>query len=134
VSTKYDYVLDTSAILALILAEPEAASVVRLLESARDSSATIAVPFLALMETEYKLLRQVSAEDADVALQVILQWPVDVVESHEPWRRAAARVKAGGGLSVADAWMASLALISDAQLLHKDPEFDAVPELRSERL
>jgi predicted nucleic acid-binding protein len=46
----------------------------------------------------------------------------------------AAEVKSRGGLSVADAWIASLALLHDAELVHKDPEFDAVEGLRAHRL
>ena len=46
----------------------------------------------------------------------------------------AARVKASGQLSLADAWMAALALLHDAQLVHTDPEFDNVAGLRSVKL
>ena len=46
----------------------------------------------------------------------------------------AARIKGGGQLSLADAWMAALALLRDAQLVHQDPEFDNVADLRSVKL
>jgi predicted nucleic acid-binding protein len=61
-------------------------------------------------------------------------WPVESVESYLSWRRAAARVKAQGKVSFAAAWVAALALLRDAELVHKDPEFDAVTGLKTLRL
>jgi predicted nucleic acid-binding protein len=93
----------------------------------------VAVPFIALMEVEYKLLRN-EPHRARERMVSLLSWPMEVVESNPDWRAEAARVKAQGKLSLADAWMASLALIRDAELVHKDPEFDTVPELKALRL
>ena len=59
---------------------------------------------------------------------------VSVIESNPGWGVLAADVKSRGGLSLADAWIASLALMHDAELVHKDPEFDRVEGLRSFRL
>ncbi len=130
-SADLDYVLDTSAILAVILGEPEGRSVMSILEQARTSNVAIGIPFLALMESEYALLRRFATEEVIAALLVIQGWPADFTESNEKWRHEAARIKAGGGLSLADAWIAALALLSDAELVHKDPEFKRVEGLRS---
>ena len=46
----------------------------------------------------------------------------------------AARLKAGGGLSVADAWIAATALSRAAVLVHKDPEFARAHDVVQERL
>jgi len=134
IAARYDYVLDTSAILVVLLNEPESTRTTEVLRSGRDEGARIALPFLALMEIEYKLLRQMAPSDTELALQTVAEWPATIAESDEAWRRRAARVKARGGLSLADSWMAALALIHDAELVHKDPEFDSVPGLRSVRL
>ena len=48
--------------------------------------------------------------------------------------RAAARIKARSGLSVADAWIAATAVVRDAVLVHKDPEFRHARDVRQERL
>jgi predicted nucleic acid-binding protein len=85
------------------------------------------------MELEYKLLRH-SERVAEHSLALVLNWPVTVQESSPQWRSEAARIKASARVSVADAWIAGLALLLDAELVHKDPEFDAVPELRALRL
>lgn len=122
------YVLDTSAIMAVLQGEPGAEQVQALIGD-RD----VALPFVSLMEVEYKLLRRLPAL-AGEAMRDVLAWPVEVVESDARWRREAARVKARGGLSFADAWVASLALLRDAELVHKDPEFESVPDLKMLRL
>ncbi len=121
------YVLDTSAILTVLFQEPEYATVTDLLASGEE----IFLPFMALMEMHYRLLRNVGAEDAASARRLVGAWPVQVVESDPTWGRVAGEIRAGGGLSMADAWMAALALQRNAQLVHKDKEFDRVAGLRS---
>jgi predicted nucleic acid-binding protein len=91
------------------------------------------LPFLALMEVEYRLIRS-KPEVLDESLALIDAWPVFIPESFYTWRKEAARVKARGGLSVADAWIAALAFLVQGELVHKDPEFDAVPGLKAIRL
>jgi predicted nucleic acid-binding protein len=123
------YVLDTTAVMAVILQEPGAEQV----REAIYSPDRVRLPFLVLMEVEYKLL-QIKPEIVDEALSLIDNWPVQLVESYFSWRREAAQVKAKGKLSFADAWVASLALLTDAELVHKDPEFDGVDGLNALRL
>ncbi len=123
------YVLDTSAIMAVILREEGALDV-------RDvmlGTARVMVPFIAMMEIEYKLLR-IKPEVLEESLALINEWPVQTVESTYSWRREAARVKARGRLSFADAWVAALALVTDATLVHKDPEFEGVDGLKMLKL
>ena len=133
-SARFDYVLDTSAVLAAVLGEPEGRAVIDVLERARRRKAAIGLPFLALMESEYRLLRWFSAEDVAASLLYVQGWPAVVIESNEEWRHEAAKIKARGGLSLADAWVAALARLSDAELVHKDPEFEKVDGLRSMKL
>ena len=91
------------------------------------------VPFVVLTEVEYRLL-QLRAERAEQDILTLEAWPVEIVESNRDWRRTAARLKAHHSISFADAWVAGLALLNDADLVHKDPEFDAVTELKHLRL
>ena len=129
------YVLDTSAVLAVLLAEPGYEKVTDLLALAdRNGGPDILLPFMALMEMQYRLLRDLPSGDAQAAVRLVEAWPAEVMESSPPWRQRAAEVKSRGGLSVADAWIASLALLHDAELVHKDPEFDAVEGLHSRHL
>lgn len=129
------YVLDTSAVLAVLLAEPGYEKATELLAPAdSDGGQDILLPFMALMEIQYRLLRDLPPGDALAAVRLVEAWPARLVESNPLWRQRAAEVKSRGGLSVADAWIASLALLHDAELVHKDPEFDTVEGLRSYRL
>lgn len=136
-----DFVLDTSAVLAVLADEPGAERVTTLLRSTEIEAGAgerverpILLPFMALMELEYLTRRRVGPAEARRALQLVQSWPVTVVESSIPWRHEAARVKASTPLSVADAWICSLALLHNAVLVHKDPEYDAVEGLLAERL
>ena len=128
------YVLDTSAVLSVLFGEPEGRRVIEILAQAEEGAALVLIPFLALMESEYHLLRRFEPERVESSLLLIEGWPATVVESDEAWRREAARIKAHGRLSLADAWMAALAMLREAELVHKDPEFDRVAGLRSVRL
>jgi predicted nucleic acid-binding protein len=129
------YTLDTSAILAYVRGEEGDDLVEEVLRDAEDgSSSEIMVPFLAMMEVECILRRSLAIDTVERNLGAISAWPISVVESNEPWRRMAAIVKARGKISLADAWVASLALLLDAELVHKDPEFDAVDGLKALRL
>jgi predicted nucleic acid-binding protein len=129
------YVLDTSAVLAVLKAEPGYEKVAEILaEAESDAGQDILLPFMAVMETQYRLLRDLPQEEVLAAVRLVEAWPVTVMESTPSWRQRAAEVKSRGGLSVADAWIASLALLHDAELVHKDPEFDNVEGLRSYRL
>ena len=131
------YTLDTSAVLAVLNREREHEKVADLLRGARDGAEVrLLLPFIAMMEVEYKLLRSPALKESDVRhwLDVVLAWPAELIQSSQEWASAAARVRARGRISLADAWVAGLALQEDAVLIHKDPEFDAVADLRHLRL
>jgi predicted nucleic acid-binding protein len=89
---------------------------------------------MALMETEYLMLRRYSEEEVERYMALVLNWPVKVVESDPAWRHQAATIKAAGRLSLANAWIAGLALSLGASLVHKDPEFDRFDGLQPVRL
>ena len=123
------YVLDTSALMAILLDEVGADAVHEVIFGPE----RVRLPFVVLMEVESKFLQR-KPEIAEESLSILDAWPVYVVESYYTWSRRAAQVKAEGKLSFADAWVASLALMHDAELVHKDPEFDGVPSLKQMRL
>ncbi len=129
-----DYVFDTSALLALFQDEEGAQEVEDILDSCAEGGSTVYVPFMSLMEFEYSILRLQGRPATERALLTIQAWPARRLESSPEWGRQAARIKARGSLSVGDAWNAALALMLGAELVHKDPEFDSVPELKHRRL
>ena len=124
------FVLDTSAIMRLLLDEPGAEEVARILEGDQ----TVALPFVVLMEVRYVLLRKLHPDRVDQLLATLRASGADVRESSPSWGVAAAHVKARGGLSFADAWIAALALLRGAVLVHRDPEFEGVEGLQRQWL
>jgi len=128
------YVLDTSAILAVLNNEEGVETVLGLLETARSQNELIYLPFMVLMELEYLSLRKYEHTETQQVLNLVEAWPVRIEHSTDEWRHAAALVKAGCRVSVADAWICSLARLMNAELVHKDPEYDAVSDLKVVRL
>ncbi len=128
------FVLDTSAILTILNREEGVETVLSLLDQAKEGQATIHLPFMALMELEYLLLRRLSPEETRSLLTLVQAWPVRVSESDPEWRHRAASVKANTPVSIADAWNASLALLLNAALVHKDPEYEHISGLQMVRL
>ena len=124
------YVLDTSALVSYLKDEPEAGQVEAVLRQPDD----LMIPFMTMMELRYVLLRAYSLSHVDQIIETLRSCGASIVESSPVWGIQAAAVKARGGLSLGDAWIASLALLHDAELVHKDPEFDRVEGLRCLRL
>jgi predicted nucleic acid-binding protein len=128
------YILDTSALLTVLNNEPGVDTVLSILEAARSGEAQVYLPFMALMELEYLSLRQRSQGETRRLLTLVEAWPVEIEDSTQEWHHEAARVKATASISLGDAWICSLAFLEDAEVVHKDPEYDIVPGLRCLRL
>jgi predicted nucleic acid-binding protein len=108
--------------------------VLDILQAAQSGGARVYLPFMALVELEYLSLRQRSREATQGILTLVEAWPVEIEESSQGWRHEAARVKGSASISVADAWICGLAFLLDAELVHKDPEYDGVSGLRALKL
>ena len=67
-----------------------------------------------------------SEQAGRLAYRQCLTLPITWIHESEQLLNKAAEVKALHRLSLADAWIAACALLHDAELVHKDPEFDAV--------
>jgi predicted nucleic acid-binding protein len=128
------YLLDTSALLGLRDDEPGAERVAALLTaSARNELACFGC-FISQMELFYRIWMDEGEEAGRKAYSISLRLPISWLhESTELLERAAA-IKACFPVSLADAWIAAAALQLDAVLVHKDPEFEKVDNLRQERL
>jgi len=125
------YVLDTTALVSYFKAEPSGAQVRDMLHQ---QPSNLLLPFMTVMEAQYVLARTFAPSQVDQFIAILRGMGTPIIESNPGWGEAAARLKARGGLSLADAWIASLALLHDAELLHKDPEFDRIDGLKSKRL
>ena len=128
------FVLDTSALLALRSDEGGAARVAELLRLGQRRKAQVLVSFMTRMEMLYRVAATEGQEPAQTAVRLVDASGVEWVSCEAAILDTAARFKARGGLSVADAWIAATAVHRGAVLVHKDPEFARTPEIAQERL
>ena len=117
------YTLDTSAIIAYFVDEPGAMEVERLLAEAAARRLEIYASFMTYMEVLYRLTQLLGAAQGKAAYLRLKGLPVRRVDVSESLLLAAARIKVGYPLSVADAWIAATAISTGSRLVHKDPEF-----------
>lgn len=128
------FVLDTSALLALRGDERGAGRVESLLAQAQNGQCHIFGSFMSRMELLYRIWRDEGEQTARDALRLIESFPIRWVSCEPTVLDAAARLKAQSGLSVADSWIGATAIIRDATLVHKDPEFSKFKEIVQEVL
>ena len=128
------FVLDTSAILALRGNESGAGRVETILRGAHSRRCRVLVSFMTRMEMLYRVAADEDEERAADAVRLLDAAGVEWVSCDPAILVVAARIKARGGLSVADAWIAATAVVRDAILVHKDPEFRRARDVPQERL
>lgn len=121
------YALDTSALLTLRDDEPGAERVAEVLQLAAKGKARCYGCFISLMEVLYRVWRDEDEASGRLAYQQCLALPVEWVQDSEDLLLMAAELKALYPLSLADAWIAACARMHGAVLMHKDPEFNALP-------
>lgn len=118
------YLLDTSALLALIENEEGAGRVEKLLREE-----TVFLPCLALLEVHYVTRQERGQGEADRRYALLRQLSCEILWNlDEPTLLTASRFKAGHRLSLADAMIAAFAQRQQSVLVHKDPEYEALAE------
>jgi predicted nucleic acid-binding protein len=122
--------LDTSALLTLRDDEPGAERVEQALQQPQHCYAC----FLSRMEVLYRVWKDEDERAGRLAYEQVKALPLQWVEASEPLLERVAGIKACHALSLADAWIAAAAQQIGATLLHKDPEFQAISDLRQEWL
>ncbi|HEY2388933.1 MAG TPA: PIN domain-containing protein [Candidatus Binatia bacterium] len=128
------FVLDTSAVLALRSDEAGARRVEQILRLGKQGRAVVLLSFMTRMEILYRVTASEGADAARAALRLLDAAGVEWVSCEPEILDAAAALKASGGLSVADAWIAATASTREAILVHKDPELARARTVRQERL
>lgn len=128
------YLLDTSALLALRDNELGAERVAALLEAAARGELACHGCFISQMELMYRVWKDEGEEAGRTAYALCLLLPITWLHESPILLERAAAIKACFSLSLADAWIAAAALQLEAVLVHKDPEFEKVAELKQESL
>jgi predicted nucleic acid-binding protein len=121
------FLLDTSALLTLRDDEPGADRVAEVLGLATTGKVKCYGCFITLMEVLYRVWRDETQADGQLAYQQCLALPIEWLPQTESLLLKSAEFKAIYPLSIADAWIAACAAEHGAVLLHKDPEFKPVP-------
>lgn len=119
------YLLDTSALFCLKDNEKGSKEVMKILERAGEANPVYA-SFVSFMEYFYVVYRELGREEAYRAYLELKMLPLQVIESSESLRLLAGEIKVNFSLSLADAWIAATAESLSAELVHKDPEFEAL--------
>jgi len=120
------YVLDTSAILTLRDNEPGAEQVSDLLYSAERGKVKVLLSFISLMEVLYRVWKDEGKLEGKLAYEQVQSLPLTIMHENPLSLEKAAAVKATERLSLADAWIAATAIMEEATLVHKDPEFESL--------
>jgi len=128
------YLLDTSALLALWDDEPGSERVAELLEAAVHRELVCHGCFISQMELLYRVWKDEGEEAGRRAYSLCLGLPITWMHESAELLELAAEIKACFPLSLADAWITASALLLDAVLVHKDPEFERITKLNQELL
>ena len=118
--------LDTSAVLAALDGEPGCEDIRSRLIAADDGKAELFISFATRAEVYYISHRDHGAAKADDFIAILRGWPLTIVYPDEALTLSAGGFKATHAISFADAFIAATARQLDAELVHKDPEFESL--------
>ncbi|MBM3239568.1 type II toxin-antitoxin system VapC family toxin [Candidatus Poribacteria bacterium] len=125
---EYKYLLDSSAFFALFEDEAGAATVQELLAKAQKGDIIIFSSFVSYTEVFYVTYQEEGEEEAQRRVNLMKRLTIKRVDSSEELGLIAGKLKATEKISFADAWVAATAIMLDAILVHKDPEFEALED------
>lgn len=120
------YVLDASAVMALLGDEPGAGAVEEILRKASDGRQALWMSVVNWGEVYHSMWRKQGEVAAEEALLALSQVPMEIVGVDPAAAKAAARLKAQHGLPYADAFAAALALQRKAAIVTTDSDFERV--------
>ena len=117
-----NYILDACALLALFDDEAGADIVEELINRAKNNEVTLTMNAANLIEVYYDRIRVAGTEQADAVIQDIYDtFPISIMETLNPAIvREAARFKASGKMSFADAILVATACYSGATIVTCD--------------
>jgi ribonuclease VapC len=129
------YVLDTSAVIALVDDRPGGEKVERLIQKARDQQAELFMSVINWGEAYQVFWREHGKAAAEEELVRLDRIPVAIIEANRELTIVASSLRVRYALPYADAFAAALALAERALLVTTDPDFERVKsEVRLYRL
>jgi predicted nucleic acid-binding protein len=119
--------LDSSAVLAWIYREEGFEIMGRMLSRAADEDRRVFMAQISLLELA-KSMKQAQPNLYPQSMSVVRMAPIDWLQVTDAEAVAAGELRADYRMSTADAIIVVLARRLGAELWHKDPEFDSLPE------
>lgn len=132
-----NYVFDSYAFIAFFRGEPESVKIAGLLAELSQNDLQAQIVSVNVGEVYYMLCRKGNANQASIALDKLLKFPIEIITADLSIALDAAKIKSRFSLSYANAIAAAPAIKSNAILITNDPEFDAlvsVPNFRKTSL
>ena len=126
--------LDSSAILALFVAEPGFETVRALIAEAAKGRREIHIAQISLAEIANSVSRDYDEATAREDIRLLRELAVTIDAPTDEQYVEAGLLRSHAKLSTADAIIAIQAMAADAELVHKDPEFESVAGLKQHRL
>ena len=126
------YVLDTYALQAFLSGESGADAVRDLLVKAAAGKSKVYVSWISLAEVYYVTYRKSALEEKELlannTIEGLKRLTIEIVPAGESEALKAGHIKAKYPLSLADAFVAALGQIRNAQVVTGDPEFQSLEE------
>ncbi len=117
------YVFDSYALIAFFKKEKSWELIQDLLIKMSNDGITGWITAINVSEIYYMIYRKNSAKQADLAIEALLNFPLNLIEADLKLALQAAKLKAAYKLSYADAFAAALTISKKAVLLTGDQEF-----------
>ncbi len=117
------YVFDSYALIAFFTKEKSWELIQKLLIKMSNDEITGWITTVNVGEIYYMISRKNSAKQADLAIDALLNFPLNIIEADLKLALQAAKLKAAFRLSYADAFAAALTIAKKAVLLTCDQEF-----------
>ena len=121
-------VFDASALMTLVLGRSGAEKVEELIAAAVEGKRELLMSVVNWAEVYYSIWLAQGRANAEKALQLIAQLPIELVGADAELAKAAAQFKAQHKLPYADCFAAALALKQKAVVATSDADFDKVKE------
>lgn len=120
-SSDFDYILDTSAVITYLAGEKGAQKVGKLMSLS-------AIPFLVFSELYYVIWSKKGKAEADGIFALVKSWNLPILLPDERIILNAGRLKAIYRLGLADSYIAAFAIDTSKTLVTKDPDYQVLKE------
>lgn len=123
IRTPQALVLDSWSVMAFLEDEPAGKKIADIIAGAHEQGTPIMMTVINVGEIWYIIAREVSAAEAEKAVEELRHLGIRFVDADWNLSREAAEIKAGHKMSFADCFAAALAKRYKARLITGDPEF-----------